>query len=1396
MLCSTATTKRRRVRCAALTVVLLLVPGVATVGAQPTFSKSFTPATIGPGSVSTLTFDVANPDPTPVTDLAFTDVLPAGVVIATPANASTDCDAVLAAPAGGTTITFTDGRLGASGSCVVVVDVTSATPGVHMNVSGDLTSSAGNSGAATDDLTVDTARPGFTKTFTPSSIPLGDAATLVLTIDNTLNAGPAFNLAFSDALPAGLTVASPSNAATACGGVVTANPGATTVSLVVGSVAAGASCTVTADVVASVAGVLGNTTGGLTSTLGSSGKAGAELEVRVDFLRKLFIDDPVPPGATATLEITVTNLDRFDAATDIAFTDDLDAALAGLTVLGLPLVDPCGAGSSLSGTSLLTFTNGTLPPEGSCTFTVTVQVPGGAAPGTYVNTTSAVTFDRGGPTMADPASDELIVAPVPQLTKTYTDDPVAAGGTVTVEYDVTNPSLTSVATDVAFTDGLTALILGLTAPALPASDVCGAGSSFAVVAVGSGVFALSLTGGSLGPAASCTFSTVLQVPAGTPGGTYANPTSAVTATVDAATVTGNSAIDDLVVAAAPRLTKAFLDDPVLPGGTVTLQLSLSHGESAPGAATDVAFVDDLDAALSGLVAIGLPLSDVCGAGSQIGGTSILSFTGGTLAPGAACTFDVTLAVPLGAAAGSHVNTTSPVLATVVGLETTADAASDTLDVTGLSLRKIFTDDPVVPGGTVTLELTITNLDSAAGATAIAFTDDLDATLSGLVAVGLPANDVCGAGSQISGTDLLTFTGGSLAPDSSCTFSVTLQVPGGAEGGEYPNATSTMTADVGGSPVTVDPGADTLIVSSDLLLLTKEFTDDPVAPGASATLELTVTNLSASAAVTDIAFTDDLDAALSGLAAVGLPASDVCGAGSQISGTSLLTFTGGSLAPGASCGFDVTVAVPAGTPATTTVTNTTSQATGMMGGLAVSGLPASDQLRIDQLAFVKAFVGMAAAGGLATLTFTIENLAEAVTGLAFSDDLDAVLSGLIATGLPATDVCGPGSAISGTSFLTFTGGSLDASASCSFDVTLAVPAAAPLGSVVNTTSDLFASGLQVATPATATLEIVPGDAHYVWYSVGTPRRDADRNRIPGRNRLPGSWVITIDDVLIDDVAADDPENFRAKRTLGLLSPAEKNAEGVPAFPDRYYVRYDLLSGKESVAPAENGRFPRPERHQNRVWQLENQLGTVDVETTRVRALLVPAAVDPSAPPAVPPDATHYVCYAAKARRVASDQTPDGRRRRDLQAFTRDAFDDCAFDREGNPSFAGSQVPGTCLVDLKWRLELCNPIDKTAVEPPRTTSAVIDESTARTTSSLLCYRARLASRVRSATAATLAGIPEGERLRPRQSRHQRRKVSTGSALHVTPGNRFPNPRLVETRRFESVCLPTDVLAVELK
>jgi hypothetical protein len=89
------------------------------------------------------------------TNLDFTDNLPAGTEVAAVPNTVITCTAgTFTAAAGSSVITYTGGTVNAASSCNISVDITGTIAGTHDNLSGDLTSSLGNSGPANARLTV------------------------------------------------------------------------------------------------------------------------------------------------------------------------------------------------------------------------------------------------------------------------------------------------------------------------------------------------------------------------------------------------------------------------------------------------------------------------------------------------------------------------------------------------------------------------------------------------------------------------------------------------------------------------------------------------------------------------------------------------------------------------------------------------------------------------------------------------------------------------------------------------------------------------------------------------------------------------------------------------------------------------------------------------------------------------------------------------------------------------------------------------------------------------------------------------------------------------------------------------------------------------------------------
>jgi hypothetical protein len=364
------------------------------------------------------------------------------------------------------------------------------------------------------------------------------------------------------------------------------------------------------------------------------------------------------------------------------------------------------------------------------------------------------------------------------------------------------------ATGLAFTDALPAGVV--VAPAPDAATTCTGGTLTAVA--GTGV--ISYTGGSVAAGASCTVSADVTSAA---AGSYLNTSGELTSSLG----TSGTASDTLgVVGGELALSKTFSSDPVLPGGAVDIELTLVTG--AAFGVSDVAFTDDLDAALPGLAAVALPADGFCGPGSQLTGAGVLTLTGASLAAGSSCTFTATLGVPADAVVGGYTNTTSTVTGVRDGgLPTTAGPATAPLEVAFLDLVKAFVPAVVEAGGTTTLRFTLTNPDAANAVSDITFSDDLDAALPGMVAVGLPQSDVCGLGSQLAGTSLVTLTGGSLAAGGSCTFEVTVQVPPDNAGGSFENVTSAVDATVGTTPVSGPPSSAasaTLVVQAPTLVI--------------------------------------------------------------------------------------------------------------------------------------------------------------------------------------------------------------------------------------------------------------------------------------------------------------------------------------------------------------------------------------------------------------------------------------------------------------------------------------------------------------------------------------------------------------------------------------------------
>jgi hypothetical protein len=130
--------------------------------APPTIVKSFGAASIPLNGSTSLSFTINNPNAsTTLTGVAFTDTLPAGLVVSTPNGLTGSCGSgTITATAGSGAVSLTGATLAASASCVFSVNVTGSSLGTQNNVTGAVASVEGGSGStASASVTVAAAGP-------------------------------------------------------------------------------------------------------------------------------------------------------------------------------------------------------------------------------------------------------------------------------------------------------------------------------------------------------------------------------------------------------------------------------------------------------------------------------------------------------------------------------------------------------------------------------------------------------------------------------------------------------------------------------------------------------------------------------------------------------------------------------------------------------------------------------------------------------------------------------------------------------------------------------------------------------------------------------------------------------------------------------------------------------------------------------------------------------------------------------------------------------------------------------------------------------------------------------------------------------------------------------------
>jgi serine protease len=244
---------------------------LSTTPSAPTVTQSFSPSSVIETIASTLTLTFTNANAFDLTEVGFTDTVPAALAIASSPAPSTTCTFTnysLTVASG--TVTLTGGDIPPKSSCTLTLSVSSTTAGAFTNTvaAGALTTgpAGGNATASTAALTVTAPNPAtVSASFAPASVVQNGTSTLTLSLNNS-NAIALTGVAVANSLPGSATVSTATAPTTSCGGSLTSTT--SSVSLTGGTIPASGACTIVVTVTSSTVGTYTDTiaAGALTTT--------------------------------------------------------------------------------------------------------------------------------------------------------------------------------------------------------------------------------------------------------------------------------------------------------------------------------------------------------------------------------------------------------------------------------------------------------------------------------------------------------------------------------------------------------------------------------------------------------------------------------------------------------------------------------------------------------------------------------------------------------------------------------------------------------------------------------------------------------------------------------------------------------------------------------------------------------------------------------------------------------------------------------------------------------------------------------------------------------------------------------------------------------------------------
>ncbi|HWT15317.1 MAG TPA: DUF11 domain-containing protein [Patescibacteria group bacterium] len=823
--------------------------GCVVSGAAPSppeLAKAFSPATIGVGQTSALSFTVTNPNAaSTLSQINFVDNLPPGVVVATPVvTTGTTCPATWAPTAGDSVLSYSSGvnTLAAGASCVLRVNVTSSSIGTHVNISdpiGSLESGTNTTptGVASANLKV-LASPTIEKIFDPTLVLLGvtplNRSLLTLAVTNPNPYDAISGVTFTDDLPGSLLV----NAIVAlsdpdCGAATWTALDANSVRLSGATIPAAGVCTVSVHVTGPV-GVYDNTTTAVTHNVGG-------VDVGTDTASDtLEIDEPIPAiaidkqiGFTPDVNGVWANYLPVEVGQQVYYRIVIENI--GETVLDTLVVsDPNVSTASCVWPASLPVAD-ILAPTAHIATCVIGPITVSAA-GTLVNTATVSAEDPLNNPVSDDDSATYATASMSLVKSATPTGYLLAGEVISYTFTVTNDGLAILPGPITIDDDKT------TDEACPALTTIGDFDSFfdpGEVLVCTATYTITATDLSNGSVTNIAFAS---------NGTIDSPT-------DTETVTRIQ--PDL------SITKSDGGATATPGGTVAYTLAYNNGGGV--AASGVVLTETVPANTTfnpGASTAGW----VCVPTNNAGSTCTLLIGSVAAGAGGSAVFAVTVVSPVGSGVTQISNTATIADDGSFGPDPTPadNTGSDTTPLNAAPDLTVSKDDggaSVMPGGTVSYTLNYGNVGNQ-DATGVVLTETV------------PANSTFNLGASTAGwTCIPNNTAGSVCSlnigtlaagaSGSATFAVTVDTPVAVGVVQISNTASI--ADDGGNGVDPTPGdntdSDVTPVNAPQLTLTKTASASPWTVGVAASYTLQVSNTGTAATTAASTITDTIPAGL-------------------------------------------------------------------------------------------------------------------------------------------------------------------------------------------------------------------------------------------------------------------------------------------------------------------------------------------------------------------------------------------------------------------------------------------------------------------------------------------------------------------------------------------------------